>query len=327
MNSPRRILIIKPSSLGDIIQGLRVAQAIRDQRPDAEISWVVRDKFADVVKRCSAVNGEVILFDRTNVLRGGLDILKRLRQRHYDVVMDLQGLLRSGLMTWAANAPLKLGHRLCREGSRYFYDRLVPFPTSGFTNHNLAVMLQFLPEIGLQAELTSPIHLDCQPPYHVDERLRNTRPVVLLPNSREPAREWAPFAELAEGILKNNPAATVVWDSHIPFDPPPGLQCDRFVNLSSRTTLMDMMGLLQTASLVVANDSGGLHVAAAMGIPLLGLYGPTFPGDSGPYPPGVGTNRILEAPDRDLSKLSVDTVLDQVLSIISSQTDRRQSAA
>ena len=121
-----RILIVKPSSLGDIICALPVAQSIRDQLPEAEISWVVKSRFADVVRRCPTVNGELIEFEHSAGWSGITAIwrvMRRLRERQFDAVLDFQGLLRSGLMTFAANAPFKVGIAEAREGSRLFYNR------------------------------------------------------------------------------------------------------------------------------------------------------------------------------------------------------------
>lgn len=312
-----KILIIKPSSIGDIIQALRVAQSIYDQLPNVEISWVVRDRFAEIVRKCPAVNGQILEFQRTNGMRAGWRLLKALRSRTYDAVFDFQGLLRSGLMTAAARSPLKLGHRRCREGSHLFYHQLVPLPPGGQTAHHVDLMLQFLPAIGLRPELTQPIALQCDPPWHVDSRLRGLRPIVLLPNSREPSREWPYFIDLACQILSSDTSTPVVWDSHIHFSIPDRLKNNRFINLSTKTGLMDMMGLLKTARLVVANDSGGTHVAAALGVPVLGLYGPTSASQTGPFPPNNGTNHVLEAPGGDLSLLSPEEVLKRVLELTS----------
>jgi heptosyltransferase-1 len=310
-----KILVVKPSSLGDIIQALRVAQSIRDQMPAAEISWVVRDRFADVVKRCPTVNGRIIEFHRTNWFKTAPKLFRDIRQTTFDVVLDFQGLLRSGLMTAAAKAPRKIGHMQAREGSRFFYTERVLLPPEGDESHHVAIMLQFLPAIGLKAELTSPITLRCEPPYHVDSRLKGSHPIVLLPNSREPSREWPYFAELAQQILKADPTAVVVWDSHIEFKTPESLNSERFINLSRKTGLMEMAGLLHMAKMVVANDSGGTHVASAFGVPLLALFGPTKPNHSGPYPLNNGKNFSLVAPERTLSNLSVDSVLQKVLEI------------
>lgn len=321
-----RILIVKPSSLGDIIQALRVAQSIRDQLPEAVISWVVRDRFAEVIRRCPAVNGDLIEFNRTNWLRGAPGLFREIRSREFDVVFDFQGLLRSGLMTLAARSPLKLGHHLCREGSQLSYSRLVPLPPDGRDSHHIDLMLHFLPEIGLRAELTSPIRLQCEPPYHVDSRLHEIRPVVLLPNSREPSREWPYFADLAERILQSDSHAAVAWDTNLPFTPPASLVNERFINLSQKTGLMDLVGLLSIARLVIANDSGGTHIAAALGVPVLSLHGPTSACKSGPFPQGNGTNHVLEAANGDLSQLKTDMVLEKVLGLIASSRQRNFAA-
>lgn len=319
------ILVVKPSSLGDIIQALRVAQSIRDQMPEAVISWVVRDRFADVVRRCPTVNGRIIEFHRTNWFRTAPKLFKDIRQSRFDVVLDFQGLMRSGLMTLAARAPRKIGHLQAREGSRFCYNERVPLPAEGNDAHHVAIMLQFLPAIGLKAELTTPITLRCEPPFHVDSRLKGSQPIVLLPNSREASREWPYFAELAQRIIETDRQAVVVWDSHIEFKTPPALQNDRFINLSKKTGLMEMAGLISMARLVVANDSGGTHVASAFGVPLLALFGPTLPNHSGPYPLNNGRNFTLIAPDRRLPDLNVETVLAKVHEINSLTTSARRA--
>lgn len=320
------ILVVKPSSLGDIIQALRVAQSIRDQMPEAVISWVVRDRFAEVVRRCPTVNGRIIEFHRTNWFRTAPKLFRDIRQSRFDVVLDFQGLLRSGLMTLAARSPRKIGHLQAREGSYFFHRERVPLPAEGNDAHHVAIMLQFLPAIGLQPELTTPITLRCEPPYQVDSRLRGSNPIVLLPNSREPSREWPYFAALAQRIIETDHQAVVVWDSHIEFKTPASLENNRFINLSRKTGLMEMAGLISIAKLVVANDSGGTHVASAFGVPLLALFGPTLPNHSGPYPLNNGRNFTLTAPGRKLPELTVETVLAKLREINHNLSNVRKSA-
>lgn len=166
-----RILIVKPSSLGDIICSLPVAQSIRDQLPEAKISWVVKSRFADVVRRCPTVNGELIEFEHSSGWKGITAIgrvMQTLRQRHFDAVLDFQGLLRSGLMTFAANGPLKVGIAEAREGSRLFYSSIVPLPEAGRNSHAIRKLLQFLPAIGLKAELRSPVVMHGDPLDQLD---------------------------------------------------------------------------------------------------------------------------------------------------------------
>jgi ADP-heptose:LPS heptosyltransferase len=100
------ILIIKPSSLGDIIHGLQVAQSLKAQQPDTRITWVAREIFAPLVEACACVD-EVIVFHRKAGWAGLRQCIREIRARRYDWVWDMQGLARSGLMTWRARAGRK----------------------------------------------------------------------------------------------------------------------------------------------------------------------------------------------------------------------------
>ena len=110
------LLVIKPSSLGDIVHALQVVQTLARERPDCRISWVVRERFAGLVQAAPFVH-EAIIFRRRDGWRAFVQLLRQLRQRRFDAVWDMQGLLRSGLMTAAARAPQKWGRRDAREGA------------------------------------------------------------------------------------------------------------------------------------------------------------------------------------------------------------------
>ncbi|MCH2114543.1 MAG: glycosyltransferase family 9 protein [Pirellulales bacterium] len=324
-----RILILKPSSLGDIICALPVAQSIRQQCPEAVISWVVKKRFAEVVRRCATVNGEVIVFNHRKGLRGLPrlhQVVREVERRQYDAVLDFQGLLRTGWMTWRAHASLKVGSVFAREGSRLAYNAIVPAPEGGRSTHAIDKLLQFLPAIGLQPELRSPIEIRGDAPDVLDSRLANAHPIVILPNSRGAHKEWQYYPELTAGILEQNPDSLVVWDSHLPWDDPVANGLSRFVNLTARTSLLQMVELLRRAKLVIANDSGPLHIAAALGRPTLGLFGPTSPELYGPYPLELPRNNVLTAPGGHLSQLSSETVLRKVCEIISCGEGRRHVA-
>jgi len=324
-----RLLIIKPSSLGDIICSLPVAQSIRDQLPSAEISWVVKSRFADIVRRCPTINGEIIEFQHAPGFREVLAIahvMQTLRKRHYDAVLDFQGLLRSGLMTWAANAPLKIGIADAREGSRFTCNHIAPLPLAGKNSHAISKLLQFLPPLGLQPRLHSPVIMHGDSPDSLDHRLNRQRLVVMIPNSRGAHKEWRGFRELTCDLLNADPHCTVVWDSHLPWENPPLADTDRFVNLTRRSSLPQLIELLRRADLVVANDSGPLHMAAALGRPTLALFGPTSPERFGAFPPEEPRNRFLQAPAGDLSRLTVETVLRAALEMLPAMQTQRAAA-
>src|SRR4051812_25015503 len=146
------ILIIKPSSLGDIVHGLQVATSLKAQRPDLRISWVVREIFAPIVRACEAVD-RVFVFERNAGAKGFLRLTKELRKLKFDYVFDFQGLLRTGLMTSRTHAKKKVGRSDAREMSGLFYDEKVPLPADGKRSHAIDILLQFAPVLGLKPEL------------------------------------------------------------------------------------------------------------------------------------------------------------------------------
>ena len=315
-----QILILKPSSLGDIICSLPVAQSIREQRSDAVISWVVKKRFAEIVRRCPAVNGDVIVFDHQKGIRGLSKLYQVVHEvgcRRYDAVLDFQGLLRTGLMTWRAQAPVKVGSVFAREGSRFSYNKVVSAPAGGQNAHAIDKLLQFLPALDLEPKLMSPIEIAGDSPDELDPRLSSTAPIVIAPNSRGAEKEWPYFPELTAGIIDTIPGSVVVWDSHLEWGDPVVTNLSRFINLTGQTSLLQMVELLKRARLVIANDSGPLHIAAALGRPTLGLFGPTPPEKFGPYPLGMTRNNVLKAPGADLAELSCETVLAKVQEICS----------
>src|SRR6185436_20130721 len=118
------LLIIKPSSLGDIVHALQVATSLKAQRDGLRISWVVREIFAPIVRACAAVD-HVYVFERKGGAKGFLRLTKELRKKEFDYVFDMQGLLRTGLMTSRVRAKHKVGRTDAREWSGMFYNQKV----------------------------------------------------------------------------------------------------------------------------------------------------------------------------------------------------------
>src|SRR4051812_22276070 len=116
-----KLLIIKPSSLGDIVHGLQVATSLKAQGEGLCISWAVREIFAPIVRACEAVD-RVYVFERNAGAKGFLRLTKELRKTKFDYVFDFQGLLRTGLMTSRVHAKKKVGRSDAREMSGLFYD-------------------------------------------------------------------------------------------------------------------------------------------------------------------------------------------------------------
>ncbi len=311
-----RILIIKPSSLGDIIHGLVVAQSIREQLPDCQIAWVAQDRFAPVVKSCPTVD-RTIVFHRYGGPATWLRLAQELHDQEYDYALDFQGLARSALMLMQARARHKLGRADAREGAVWTYPAKVEMPPAGAKAHAIEVLLRFLPAMGLEPRLGSPIKLGTAPLPSPFEDLPARRPIVITPNSRDAVKEWPGFVELTRLILTRHPGIPVVWDSHRKWETPPDLaDCAHFFNLTTLTTLPQMNNLIQSARMVIANDSGPIHIAAAVGAPVVACFGPTPAERFGPYPLDRPTHRVVCAPDGDLKRLPPEEVLRAVTDLL-----------
>jgi ADP-heptose:LPS heptosyltransferase len=310
-----KILVIKPSSLGDVIHGLQVAAAIKDGLPGASIDWVVRDCFSEMVK-FSALASRILLFHRGSGLRKFHKLIAEIRERHYDYVLDMQGLARSGVMTYFSDADVKIGRSDAREFSWLAYDRRISLPRAPHV-HAIDILLQFLPEFGLPPELRGCVKFSAKPTGALETFCENISadgtPVILLfPESRRREKIWPYFHELSVALSRKFTDARLVMVAQNEILT--GERPKNFYNLSGKTSIGDMIWLLQNCSVAVANDSAPMHLAAAMKIPVVALFGPTDPQKFGPYPIGDWRNFVIQAPGGDLASLTVDTVASAVCS-------------
>lgn len=314
------ILILKPSSLGDIIHGLQVAQSIKEQI-SCNIDWVVRDRFAPIVSRCQTVDN-ILLFKRGTGIKSFIQLIKEIRKKHYDFCLDFQGLARTGLMTFLSRATNKIGRRDAREFANLAYHSSPPLPPSGKMSHAADILLQFLPTLGLKPELLGKLSFSLTPLTSIDARLTSNlpSPIIIIPNSRQPKKEWPYFSELTTQILTQFPAQPIIWDSHLYSPSPPCLEHNPFfINTTGKTGIEEMISLIASAKLVIANDSGPMHLSAAMEKPTLGIFGPTPPQRFAPYPPNRNTNHLIQAPNGDLTALSAESVFQIVHEILTTK--------
>lgn len=310
---PNRILIIRPSALGDVARSVPLLGNLRRAFPKATIDWLVQEGFEDVLHPHPLVN-EVLTFPRKDFGRWtkGLRIgelrryLHSLRDRRYDLVIDAQGLFRSGLLSWATKAPRRLGYSDARELGplkRIAYTDIVPSDIETHTVERMAnLILPLLREmLGPDATVDlSPeamrLHADpaaiawaegVLPPLTTP----GAKTIVLAPTSRWPGKQWPDnrFAALATHLTGQGHRVALVGGKNeaaqIPacmslFD---GKSPDR-VNMLGHTTIAQLMAVLAKADLVVANDSAALHIAVGFGRPVAALFGPTRAHRVGPFP-------------------------------------------
>jgi heptosyltransferase I len=305
----RQVLIIKPSSLADIVHGLQVATSIKAQLDDVRISWIVRDIYAPIVRACSAVD-HVHVFQRAGGAKGFVKLVREVRKTSFDYVFDFQGLLRTGLMTSRVKAKTKVGRSDAREMSGMFYDEKVPLPPEGRKSHALDILLQFCPLLGAKAELKGTLkfrEVDALNLKFADGR-GGSRPIVMFPDSRRAEKRWTGFKQLTELILRTDRSRKVIWagTGYVPdrgsFLPA------QFLNLTGNTSLVSLPALIKRADWVISNDSGPMHLAAALGVRTVGIFGPTDPRVCGPYPLNAPTNVVVQAPVGDMKLLTAREV-------------------
>jgi len=290
--SPRRVLIIKPSAIGDIVHALPVLPRLKKRWPDAKISWMVNAAFSDLVRNHPLVD-EVILFERKRYARGWynpavfaemLTFTRDLQRREFDIAIDLQGLFRSAWITLASGAKLRVGFSNAREGAPLFYNQLVD--CSWENDHAVERYLKIATALG--CDPADPVEFVLAVDEVDREYVRglipqNLRYAVLCPGANWETKRWPAehFAELAQQLEQKHGLKSVVAGSAA--DAKLAEQIGAAFNLAGKTNLRQIVALMERAELVVANDTGPMHIAAALGRPLVSPYGPTNAIRTGPY--------------------------------------------
>jgi heptosyltransferase-1 len=287
--APRRIAIIKPSALGDIVHALPVLTALRDRFPAAHLTWVVNRGYEPLLRGHADLDA-TLPFDRGGI-RAVLPVLRfarRLRAGRFDLVIDLQCLFRTGLMAAATGAGRRVGLSTAREGARHFYTDVIP---DEWESHAVDRYWRIATALGAgDGPKRFRIPLDSAAVSWAGEQLANRpRPwLVVGVGARWLTKRWPPehFAALVTTAQRRF-GGTAVFIGTPDEAPLSRLTIDRLpaptVDLSGRTTLPQLAAILAAADVVLANDTGPLHLAAALGRPVVAPYTCTDPRRHGPY--------------------------------------------
>lgn len=331
------IALVKLSSLGDVVHALPAAAALRAGLPGARVAWIVERREAAIL-RGNPVVDEILPADTRGwrrartpagaaaALGGVAELCRHLRAARFDVAIDLQGLLKSGLLTAATRAPLRIGFSAahCRErASALFTNRHVSPPP--VARHVVERCLALLEPLGVRAaSVEFPLPVDLAAEARIDEFLMHAglkargRLVVVNPGAGSADKRWPAdrFAAVAERLTAEAGASVlVVWgpDELTLAEAIAGGSGPGRVRLAPATDLHELIALLRRASVVVGGDTGPVHLAAALGVPCVGLYGPTSVERNGPY---GQSRRALASPDGRLGSLAVDAVFHAVVDVL-----------
>ena len=289
-----KILILKPSSLGDVVQALPVLRLLKRHLPQSQIYWWIESNLAPLLEGDPDLTG-LLTFDRRRwaAPRNWLSLWRSVqwaRSQAFDWVIDLQGLARSGWFAWLVNGNLTVGLDDPREAATALYDRLVR--RASFHTHAVDWYLAVLPLLGVPATASFewlPERREVSAALRRDWPVGSARWILLQPGARWLNKRWPAqyFAELVKRFAAANGQfrfAVLGGEEDCPLgaailQAAPELCLD----LTGKLTLPEMVEWLRLGELMVSNDTGPMHVAAALGKPVVALFGPTEPRRTGPY--------------------------------------------
>ncbi|MDT8389795.1 MAG: glycosyltransferase family 9 protein [Lentisphaeria bacterium] len=297
------ILIIKPSSLGDVVHAFPAVSLIHARHPEATITWVVNDTYAEVVELFPHVD-DVALFKRGrwgNITRWHefLAFANDLRKRKFDLIIDFQGLFRSGLLAFLAGGTRRVGFARSREGASLFYTEKILTPAN---IHHAVEKNLFLAASAVGVPL--PDTRDALPEmrrshdgekqadilFHMHHIKPGGKIVAVAPAARWKSKMFPPefFAKVMDRVTERHPDVTF-WILGTENERPVGEmvldachQCRPEI-LMGEANLVTLVEMLRRSDTLLTNDTGPMHLAAAFGCPVVALFSSTNPDLTGPY--------------------------------------------
>lgn len=326
----KNILIVKLSAIGDVIHALPVSRSLKHCFPQCRITWVVEKPARDLLTGNPDID-EIIVFDKpkfksfSGLLTHGAAFARMLKSRNFDLALDLQGLFKSAAIAYLSGAPKRLGYCNMREMSQ-----LISTPVCGEhqQGHVVDRYLDVVRALGCNVDnIEFPIHITAHEEATAAEIAactglsKGSRYAALAPGTNWTTKCWptAHYAKLADAlyddeiipVLIGGPAdKSLASDISARMNRPP-------IDLTGKTSLKGLAYIIKQASVFIGGDTGPMHLAAAVGTPVVSLFGPTDPKRNGPY---HGRNIVIQVDrpciecwkrncqDGCLDKIEVNTV-------------------
>ncbi|MFM7206997.1 MAG: glycosyltransferase family 9 protein [Planctomycetaceae bacterium] len=341
MQPPRSLVIVKLSAIGDVLHGVPVAVAAKRAFPMCRIGWVVEGRAADVLAGHPAIDH---LF---RMPRGWLtsatqvaSLRRQLRAFTADVAIDLQGLLKSGVASWLSGAPVRIGHAApaAREQAWRAYTHRVRATMPHVVEQNCDLLAPLgvvatMPEFDMPHWPVSRLRMQ----HWLQAQRLGGPPAIINPGAGWASKRWPVerFTAVARGLLRQDGVPTiVVWAGAAERAAAERIVADACgaAVLAPQTTLQDLGELARLARVFISGDTGPLHLAAAVGTPCVGIFGPVPASRNGPY--GRGHACAEPVPElrpawnnRKTDTLSIQAVqVDDVLAAAGNLLARSQAA-
>ncbi len=305
MPESMKILIVKLSAIGDVVQTLPALEAIKKNYPDSEITWVVEEAAAGILEGHPLIDHVLVsqrkkwFFELKNpftVMQGFSHIIRfvrELRSIRYDIAIDFQGLLKSGILVGLARADRKIGFDKSRELSFIFLnEKLPPYDIEKHALERYLDVARYLGAIDPSPACTLPIDQERE---IIKNRLEGIREqgrmlIVVNPVARWMTKLWPEnnFAELTDRLIREKKATVIFTGSsedRAVNERILSMMGEKAVNWAGETTLKELAALASLSDFFITTDTGPMHLAAAAGTRVIALFGPTAPWRTGPYGP------------------------------------------
>ena len=308
IDNPKNILIIRLSAIGDVINVLPALRLLRSHFPNSRITWLVEDRASEILRDHPDVD-EVIVYPRKkwqsgilrvnrslNIISESLSFYKRLRRNHYDLVIDFQGNLKSAVMNLITGSGNRLGFGKghCKEFN-YLSTQYQAYPAAKKT-HRIDKNLSLIKELGIETRFLRPeLPVTKEDEEYISEFInKNTHPslpiIIIHPGTSKfgSFKQWSPqnYTLLADMILQKYEANIIfTWGSDEINAVKEIVKKMKHKALPACETksIKQLVALINRATLFIGGDTGPLHIASIMGIPVVGIYGPKDPAIYGPY--------------------------------------------
>ena len=284
----KRILIVKPSALGDIVHSMPFLYAVKKRFPWARIDWVVAHGLHSFLEGHPMINRLWVIkkdqWKNLNRLRLTLteinDLRRGLAEQHYDVCIDLSGLFRSGVISALSKAPVRLGFKESDEGSPFFYTHKI----HGSMNiHAIDRYLEIARFMGCPVDTVEYPFAPHNPFPDVMKELPEQY-VIICPSAGKPANRWHASKYGALASMLDLPVVVIASasESDIALDVVKSSKGNA-VSIAGKTGLKDLLPVIGKSRYFICNDTGPMHIAAALDVPVFAIFGPANPARTGPY--------------------------------------------
>lgn len=285
----RRILVVLLGAIGDVTRALPLLQRVRRGYPDAHLAWAVEPAAAPLLMHHPALD-EIMIFERRGGAAAFISFLRRVRALHPDLALDLQRHLKSGIVSRISGAPVRLGfhRRNGREGNWLFNtDSIDPMP---HFSSKLQQFLRFADWLGLEP---TPVSFELRNTAEEEQRIEGLLAAIRGPfvagfvGASWESKLWfpEPTAAVADGLAAHGIETVLLGGPDDAEFAAAAASAARapVLNLTGRTGLRDLIGIFRRARAAFGPDSGPMHIAAAVGTPVVSVWGATNPARSAPW--------------------------------------------